>query len=460
MFCTFSASQPSIDQLDISSTLTKQQIRGAKSRIYDFSRVKKNKKWLKNVLTEKSDTDSSDSDSKNEDRSDINHTSELIRDMKRLYDMQIKVKRVNREGLDRGQFRNLTSSFLDEKLPCIVPSNATNNNNNNNSTTISPTKGRKTNKSVFRGNRKRTNTESSFSPVVSTSGTNPSTSPIIPPLSEVSQSPSLTSVSSSQCAPNIDPFVSETYLSDSKRTKLDTLLDEIPYDATLPDEILQSESSAIDSEPAPSYTPSMSDDINLPSLIHDDIYDTDASCTSLLSQCLSQPAKSLTNGPPITQLKCLTAPTTPAASPPSTPSSLVINSSLKGVRKNSKKTKETSPEKLIPIKRKKLWISIARKDVIRAQKVRSLNHKEILANCKKKATWCLKEVQKEDDDQFSEQQNSDTVKIVNRCKFFKKIIEKRMKKKNRDTNDPTPIPTLTTVTPTNSNNNSNIDLCR
>lgn len=395
--------------------------------MYDFSRVRKNKKWLRNILTEKSDTDSSDSDSKIEDGNDAEYTPEIIKEMKRLYDMQIKVKRVIGEGLDMAQFKNLTSSFLDEEIPCLVPS-ATGN-----STTLAPSKSRKATKPTSKGSRKRTNTESSFSPVVSISGTNLSTSPIVPPLSEVSQSPSLTSVSSSQYAPNVDPFVSESYLSDSKRTKLDTLLDEIPYDATLPDEILQSESSAIDSEPAPSYTPSMSDDINLASHLPDDIYDTDASCTSLLSQCLSQPAKSLTNGPTLTQIKCLTAPTTPAASPPSTPSSLVINPATKTVKKNLRKTKEMSPEKAMAMKRKKIWISIARKDVIRAQKIRSLNHKEILANCKKMASWCQKEVRK-GDVTIPKQQITDASKIVKRCKFLKKIIEKRLKKKNRTIN--------------------------
>lgn len=432
---TFSSvSQSALETMFTTPSLTKQQTRGAKGRVYDFTGVKKSKKWLRNILTEKSDTDSSDAEEKASDNRE-GCSPELLKEMKRLYDMHIKVKLVVNGSSDATLCKHSNSPLLDHGTLSTM-SNATVIGNNTSS--LSPTRTKKTSKSVSKTCRKseKRKTEPSFSPAVSVSGTtNASVSPIIPPFSEVSQSPSITSVSSNQNAQNVDSFMTESFLTESKRMKLEhTMLDEIPYDATLPDEILQSESSANDSEPAPSCTPSMSDDINFCSHLPDDVYDTEGSCTSLLSQCLSQPAKSLSGVATLTHLKCLTAPTTPAGSPPSTPSSLVLNpSTVKTIKRSSKKFKKTSPEKAMAMKRRKIWINIARKDVIRAQKQRLSNHKDILTNCKKMASWCQKEWRKNMDhseEYFEEEDEQDDQQDrMDKSNSKKKLVVKKRKKK-------------------------------
>ncbi|XP_053210181.1 uncharacterized protein LOC128393970 [Panonychus citri] len=116
---------------------------------------------------------------------------------------------------------------------------------------------------------------------------------------------------------------------------------DIKYDATLPDEILQSESSS--GEYGPSLTHSVSDDT----------FNTEAN-----TECMT------------------TATTSPTSSRSNSPSLITINQKAK----KKIKTKCSSSREA---KRRKIWISIARREIPRAQKRRSSFRKKLLATCRK-----------------------------------------------------------------------------
>ncbi|RWS17785.1 DNA helicase INO80-like isoform X2 [Dinothrombium tinctorium] len=332
--------------------LTKQQLRTAKTRVYNFSKIKKSRKWLKNILLDRSDSS----------ESDLDGDKECINDMIRFHNLQKKVKREFEAGLEVNQYQNYSSSLLASGQSLLV----------NEAKNKKPIK-------ALRTVTKKKPLVSSVPPVAANVET--FTSSLNPQTYVVQKKASVNDDVSNH------PAAESLLLDTTKRIKLEKMLDEIPYDATLPDEILQSESSANISEPGPSCT-SMNDDIVYSSQLPDEIFDTEESSASMLSQCLSQPA-TFVNPPAMMQPKCATAPPTPTGLCPDSPSQVIMPPKSK--RGPKKKNQNGNQEAVLALKRKRLWIAIVRKEIPRAQKQIFAARKETLTNCKRMATWCQKE---------------------------------------------------------------------
>lgn len=312
-----------------------------KTRVYNLSKVKKNKKWLKNILLDKSD--SSDSELESEAKSE-----ECIRDMIRFHNLQKKAKREFESDPQLRQYQNYSSSLLANQSQQIslLASNKTQT--------------KKVSKTANKPKKKEIQT------------------------SVTSDPPVVLSIS------NVETTSNTPESSSLEKTMKTEKIEEISYDAHLPDKILQTECPNVSYiEPSGSSNYSLND--NLSTQLPDDIFDTEESSGSVLSQTLSQPplSHSVTN---FSIPKCATAPTTPTSLSPS--SSPIIPT--KSAKRSAKKKANSVPnqEAIIALRRKRLWIAIARKEIPRAQKQKLAAKKDMINNAKKMANWCQREKRK------------------------------------------------------------------
>lgn len=374
--------------------INKQQAKAIKSKAYKLAKVKKSKKWIKSMIIDKSDS----SDNTDEDWTE----DDMVKEMMKFQSMDQKI----RKELSNGS----TSESQAEAFRCYSTSllNPTSGEPfaglSTEVTTPAP-KARKTKPKGAAAKRKGSAPEMSV--------TAASLSPPLPVLlqrsksetASIADSLSVSTVSTPPLPASLPASLSLS-VSDSvesiKKFKLEKMMDEISYDMTLPDEILQSESS--DAVPSPSCT-AVTDEIIYTSRLPDEIFDTEESSNSLLSQALSSPSSVIPNStafagsqPNSGFVKSATAPPTPTGL-----SGSIISSKPSG--KNSLKWKPThkqnfSPlsaslsaqtrEPLVNAKRRKLWAKILeripkKRELILAEK------SEGLARCREIANWCHQE---------------------------------------------------------------------
>jgi len=415
--------------------LHKGQIRTLKTRAYNLSKVTKSKKWLKSVLLDKSDSDSDFGDDfsnyQNEDEED-----ESIEDMIRYANMRKHVKK-GMLGVEDDLFGELKvqSNPYKSYSASIISSSSVSKPPNSPSKTATLTDGkakkpRKTNSKT--PSRKKVSSSSAVLPPIaastSTTLTNAgiqrshsldSAPATLPDSISITPIPILGSIGASSLPSSSASSISVSVCEDPiKRFKADKLLDEIPYDMTLPDEILQSESSN-EADGPPSCTRSLNDEVVYTNKLPVDIFDTESN-NSLLSQCMSSPP-SIVHPTPIlpSSVKSATAPSTPtglskshsklsfnsknrwkpirkpaplppvsislqtSASTPATPTS--VSSSIAG-------TCSISHDTIIRARRKGLWLSITKNDIPRKHSAIMRLHLSKVSQCKILAEAC-KELQ-------------------------------------------------------------------
>ena len=469
------------------SGLTKQQLRSFKTRAYNLGKVKKSKKWIKQILIEKSDSsdtdfqDDFDFDMFGNNYSMTEEDEETIEDMMKFANMKKHIKR-GMIGEDDDLFgdvriqphpyKTYTSSVLSSTLPKTIAHLQPNMIKDSGMIKTTPEgpkpkKPRTNNKST---KQRKTSTTSSMSapaapktltlgeisvlPVVSTSTVTTSAPsaavvtlssifnedpiPITLPVGTgmIQRSRSLDAGSSANLLPDsisITAISSPTTMASSFSLPLTAmplvendpmkkfrLLDEIPYDMTLPDEILQSESG--------DESPSGFSDVVSSNRLPEEAAETDESNNSLLSQSLSSPPSVVHTIPS----KAATAPSTPTGLSASAKQLSQISAGLvqkksgsssstcsqnrtKAVRKPVKLLPTTTPvsvqisistpatptsvsssassvmtrEMMMSAKRKRHWMNIAKKGFIKshgkvtARRATGLDHcRTVSKNCK------------------------------------------------------------------------------
>lgn len=209
------------------------------------------------------------------------------------------------------------------------------------------------------------------------------------------------------------------------------MLDHITYDPTLPDEILQGESNTgdnlISSFPSstmttqhqiqstnhhshPHHDHHRSDTIIYSQHLPDDIFDAEQDTNAVsaplssLASSLLHPASSDTN--PSSNVQQLTLDSICqliSKETDLTKSALTVNGNITsnpiapispGARRQAKKSKPSRGEKTIEMlnaKRRKVWTSIARKDIPKAQKQKVNQKREMLISCRKMAVMCMRD---------------------------------------------------------------------
>ncbi|XP_015791640.1 putative uncharacterized protein DDB_G0290521 [Tetranychus urticae] len=224
-------------------------------------------------------------------------------------------------------------------------------------------------------------TKSSNYEISSSSSSSASPNPSVADEPSPNEEPAPTPVTQINNAPTINPptdlYSDEFMIDNVKKCNEDSILNTIVYDTTLPDTILQDEQSC---ESSDMQTPSVSDEINFSNQLSDDTFNTEGSRGSLLSQCASQPDQCVSEPTTLTQIKCVTAPTTPIGSRPNSPS---LTPSYSKTKKCVKNKSSISREVNMTVKRRKVWIMIARKEIPRAQRKQTSSRKKLLATCRK-----------------------------------------------------------------------------
>ena len=339
----------------MTANISKQQLKATKTRIYNLSKVKKNKKWLKNILLDKSD--SSESDLESEQQAD-----ECIRDMIRFHQLQKKTRKEFESNPQAKQYQNYSLSLLasQSQTSSLLSSNA--NLVSSPSKKTSKSKSKKSKSIVISATETRVKNEpnSSFASIITSQ------------------------VDSTNVNVNLKANLNESSL------KIEKLLDENKYDTTLPDDILQTESSSMPFPDPLSSSSTFKLNENVTSQLPDEIFDTEESSGSVLSQTLSQPTPT-SNLPSFTLPKCSTAPPTPTASARSSPPLIP----MKAIKKLSKKKQSVQDKEAVAnMKRNRLWVSIARKEIPKAHKQKMAAKKEQLTNAKRMANWCQREKRK------------------------------------------------------------------
>lgn len=340
----------------MTANISKQQLKATKTRIYNLSKVKKNKKWLKNILLDKSD--SSESDLESEQQAD-----ECIRDMIRFHQLQKKTRKEFESNPQAKQYQNYSLSLLasQSQTSSLLSSNA--NLVSSPSKKTSKSKSKKSKSIVISATETRVKNEpnSSFASIITSQ------------------------VDSTNVNVNLKANLNESSL------KIEKLLDENKYDTTLPDDILQTESSSMPfPDPLSSSSSTFKINENVTSQLPDEIFDTEESSGSVLSQTLSQPTPT-SSLPSFTLPKCSTAPPTPTASARSSPPLIP----MKAIKKLSKKKQTVQDKEAVAnMKRNRLWVSIARKEIPKAHKQKMAAKKEQLTNAKRMANWCQREKRK------------------------------------------------------------------
>ena len=383
LFCYSFSTIDKSENVQIGSLL-KQQLRGAKSRVYNFSKIKKSKKWLKNILLDRSDFGDSDFEING------NNSDDYVRDMIRFHNLQKKVKRELNNGLEASQYHNFSSSLLPSAGSDILYSNNIKEKRN-----ISKTNSKG-------GNKRKACSSTSPVSVLPFNHT-PVPSDKLSNIVKINSTTSMNITSNSNSISNdktlsktattststvtlpSNSLLSDPLINDSKRIKLETkMLDEIPYDTTLPDEILQSESSATAPDLGSSCIPVVNNEIFYSSQLPDEIFDNEESSASLYQL---QTSKSFSLPSNLTQYKNVSTSESRSNSP-----ALIINTKGKGKSKSKSSSKDQ--EASMNLKRKRLWIAIVRKEIPRAQKQKLAARKETLTNCKKMVNWCQREKRK------------------------------------------------------------------
>lgn len=313
--------------------LSKQQLKTTKTRIYDLTKVKKSKKWLKNVLLDKSDS--------SEDEEDLNE-DQLVKEMLRLHKLQMRARNEWRNDQSLRHYQNYSAGLVGDQI------RATNTVSVADKTPIRKSRPKK---------RKVTKIEA----------VEPSVTPVLTKTVDT-----MTTHSVSELLPAVEMAL--------KTMKTEKVTDEIAYDPQLPKDILQTECSEPESS---NWLPAA-----ITPLLPEEIFDTEESSGSVLSQTLSQPTPTR----PLTTLpapKCATAPATPTSLSPAT-SPLIPT---KTVKRSAKKTTTTTVS--ADTKRKRLWVAIARKEIPRAHKQKVLAKREALTQAKRLANWCQRERRKQ-----------------------------------------------------------------
>ncbi|KAI1309037.1 hypothetical protein HDE_00239 [Halotydeus destructor] len=222
--------------------LSKQTTRNLKSRVYNVSKVKKSKKWLKNILLEKSSSEDSDQED------GTGNLNESLQEMLNFHKLSLKAKKSSE---NRTMFREYSSSLLASEL-------------NISETNLEPVKRKRPAKSKPKKRPRPPMFSESQQPVAASATSitasvkaEPETKPVleevVPLLTQIKIEPVDTIAPSTPLACISPALPCEP---SAKRIKKESMVDEIIYDTCLPDEILQSESS-LQSEAAPSRAPSV-----------------------------------------------------------------------------------------------------------------------------------------------------------------------------------------------------------
>lgn len=395
--------------------LNKQQLRAIKTNAYNLSKVKKSKKWVKNVLIEKS---SESDDCTDEDGDgDVTANEQMVQHLIKFQNFKRKVRK---EIADSSPltgspapalkpYKCYSSALLSSSLPQSfvgpeekpVPA----------AKQATEAKAKRNRPAKSAPVKRKILIAGSETPVPcpTAQATVMSSSPIPLQRSEtgsIADSVSVSTISTPPLPASLPPSLTLS-VSDSvdsiKKFKLEKMLDQIPYDMTLPDEILQSESS--DAVPSPSTA--LTDEIVYSTQLPDEIFDTEESSNSLLSQALSSPP-SLVPAAGLFPAGCHKA-----ATAPPTPTGLSGSmSSARSGPKNSVKWKamrrsnnvpltltavsasvslsQSSPlnqEALVSAKRKKVWAAVL-KCIPKTQEQVWSERQSGLANCKRISGWC------------------------------------------------------------------------
>lgn len=407
---SFVSSDGDEKQIEMLLPLNKQQLRTLKTKTYDLSKVKKSKKWIKNVLIEKS------SDSDLTDDEDDHNGNDLVKELVRFQNFK---KKVRNEFVDNSVTpgsqspalkpfecystsllsSSLSQSFADppeNTVPIAKPASESKSKRSR------PTKVSAKRKTPIAGS------ETPACPTPPVIALSSSPAPVQrSETGSITDSVSISTISTPPLPASLPASLtlSVTDSVDSiKKFKLDKMMDQIPYDMTLPDEILQSESS----DPSPSTA--LTDEIMYSSQLPDEIFDTEESSNSLLSQALSSPPSS------VLAAGILTGSSHKAATAPPTPTGLSgSGSQSKSGPKNSVKWKAMrrsnhpqssltatslsapvsqnsmhNPELQINSKRKKVWATIV-KCIPKTQEQVLSERQTGLNNCKKISGWCREE---------------------------------------------------------------------
>lgn len=392
--------------------INKQQMRSIKTKAYNLSKVKKSKKWLKNALIEKSSSESSEPEEQtDDDDGDESADEQMVQQMIKFQNFKRKVRKDFMNSFDcpgsvppaLKSFKSYSSSLVSSALaqsfvtPAEPPVRLTGK-------TVSDPKSKKSRSAVKSATKRKKadvdceNTTVSVSKIVPTSAQSESPITLLP--SESTSIPDTMSVSTTLSTPPL-PASLTLSVSDSvdsiKKFKLEKMLDEIPYDMTLPDEILQTESS--DAAPSPSTVPT--DEIVYSTLLPDEIFEE--SSNSLLSQTLSSPSSVAV--PPASSHKSATAPPTPTglSGSASLKKSHHHLTKWKPIRKTNQSpvvaavatsaptsVQPQSPESSVSAKRKRVWTAVV-KCIPKTQEQVMKERKDGLANCRRLSSWCREE---------------------------------------------------------------------
>lgn len=387
--------------------INKQQQRAIKTKAYNLSKVKKSKKWIKNVLIEKS----SDSEDGTDD-----DCEEMVRDLIKFQNFKRKVRK----------------EFADTSSSCCSPSPALKPykcySTSLLSSALSPSfveekpvsaakqaaesKAKKSRPS--KASAKRKASAVAPQPAAACPATQVTALPSSPAPMQRSETGSIAdSVSASTVStPSLSsslPASLNHSVTDSvdsiRKFNLEKMLDQIPYDMTLPDEILQSESSDAVLSPSTALT----DEIVYSSQLPDEIFDTEESSNSLLSQTLSSPPSVV---PPLAASlsghKAATAPPTPTglsgsvASSKSGPKNAIKWKAIRranqppltalstSISAPSSQSSSQNSEVLISARRKRVWATVVK--CIPKTQEQVVNDKQTgIANCRKISGWCREE---------------------------------------------------------------------
>ncbi|CAG2164336.1 unnamed protein product, partial [Oppiella nova] len=246
----------SLDE-ELTTNVSKQQSKAVKTRVYNLSKVKKNKKWLKNILLDKSDSSGTDDDlSGDEHKSD-----DCLREMLRFHRLQKKARKEFEADPQLRQYQNYSTSLISTPSPqhqSIIAANKTANKK--------PTKA-----AIKAKKAKPIQTSTAADEPAMDSG-----------LSEViaAVSTGIDTIAATSATPPTAEAVLLTAI-EKPVIKAEKILDDIPYDTQLPKEILQTEESPGISpyvEPSGASTYGKSADVT--PVLPDDIFDTEESCGS------------------------------------------------------------------------------------------------------------------------------------------------------------------------------------
>lgn len=383
--------------------LSKPQTRTLKTRAYDLTKVKKSKKWLKNILLEKSDSSDDDvGDNNNNNRSDGQPMNDGVADMLRFHKLSKNTKREFESGEVESptQYRQYSTSLLPPSSgPSLMYQVSPSVNNNASMVSLNypmkpvkkaltPTPRPKPKKKLppappFPNEVKdESSVAGPSNHCDEADGAKPLLVPKLEPEEKViTSSANLASIIDS-VASNFaaEPETDTKPLTnvpikvdpDAAPVKLEPQLsmDEIVYDTCLPEEILQTESPALsDINNQPSSCTSITDDIVYSNQLPDEIFDTEEEESSASAPVTVSTGTSISLLP-----KSATAPTTPtqtspASSPAPSSSSLSLLGPKKSVHKSGALKKErdkAKDEASAASRRKRLWVACIRKVRIRA----------------------------------------------------------------------------------------------